>query len=272
MKTLAVLLLVALTLPASAYELRGNWQQGSVLVGKAEPGTRVWFKGVELLTTPQGEFVFGLDRDEGAEVWLKVQAPGGKPKSERHAVAKREYEIQKIDGLPQGKVTPPTSAEARIVADQKLIKAARNRKTAVAGFAQPFAWAAQGRISGLFGSQRILNGTAKSPHNGVDVAVPEGTPILAPADGVVSLAVPDMYFTGGTLMIDHGHGLSSILVHLSKLIAKPGQSVRQGETVALSGMTGRATGPHLHWGMSWLGARVDPQSLLPAMPPQPAKP
>ena len=250
---------------AQAYDLRGEWKQGSVLVGKAEPGTRVWFKGAELLVSPQGEFVFGLDRDEPEEAWLKIQAPGGAPQSERHPVAKREYEIQRIEGLPPEQVVPPKWALKRIEQDLKQIVAARSVKSPLTGFAQNFVWPANGRVSGVFGSQRILNGVPKQPHNGVDVAVPTGTEVRAPADGIVVLAVPDMYYTGGSLMIDHGHGLSSIMVHLSKLLAQKGQTVKQGEVVALSGMTGRATGPHLHWGMNWLGAKVDPQTLVPAM-------
>lgn len=251
---------------AQAYELRGEWKQGNLLVGKVAPGTRVWLKGVELKVTPQGDFILGLDRDEGAEVWLKVQAPGAQPVSQRQRVARREYEIQRINGLPPSKVEPPAEVLARIAREQALIKAARAVISDETGFAQPFVWAAKGRISGVFGSQRILNGVAKSPHNGVDVAVPTGTEIVAPADGVVTLAEPDLYYTGGTILIDHGHGLSSIMVHMSKLLAQPGQRVKQGDVVALSGMTGRATGPHLHWGMNWQSARVDPQSILPAMP------
>lgn len=251
---------------AGDVRLHGEWRQGSVLVGQVEPGTRVWFRGVELKLTPQGDFVFGLDRDEEAEVWFKVQKPGSEPVSERHVVAKRDYEIQKIDGLAQDKVEPPKWALPRIAEDARRLKAARSQNLDQTGFAQAFIWPVTGRISGIFGSQRILNGTPKSPHAGVDVAVPTGTELRAPADGVVTLAVPDMYYTGGTLIIDHGHGLSSLMIHLSKLVAQEGQPVKQGEVVGLAGMTGRATGPHLHWAMSWLGARVDPQTLAPPMP------
>lgn len=271
-KLLLGLWAAALSFSATAYELRGEWQQGAVLVGRVEPGTRVWLKGVELKTTPLGEFVFGIDRDEGPEVWFKTQAIGGEPVSERHEVKPRAWDIQRVDGLPQDKVEPPKWALPRIVEDSKQLKAARETNSDQLGFIQSFVWPARGRISGVFGSQRILNGTPKSPHGGVDVAVPEGTPIVAPADGVVSLAVADMYYTGGTIVIDHGHGLSSILIHMSKLIAQPGRPVKQGETVGLSGMTGRATGPHLHWSMSWLGARVDPQPVAGPMPEPEKKP
>jgi murein DD-endopeptidase MepM/ murein hydrolase activator NlpD len=263
--TLAVL---AASAPASAdARFRGEWQQGSVIRGQVEPGTRVWFKGVELQVGAAGDFVFGLDRDEGPEIWFKTQPPGAEPSSRRYPVAKRDYQIQRIDGLPQDKVEPPPAALKRIAEDQKALKAAREIKSGETGFAQDFIWPVTGRVSGVFGSQRVLNGTPKSPHAGVEVAVPTGTPLRAPADGVVRLAVPDMYYTGGTLVLDHGHGLSSVMVHLSKILAREGQAVKQGEIVAEAGMTGRATGPHLHWGMSWLGARVDPQTLVPPMPP-----
>jgi len=155
---------------------------------------------------------------------------------------------------------------ARIKAEQAKINEVRKRDTAITDFATPFAWPALGRISGIFGSQRILNGTPKSPHYGVDVAVPTGTPITAPSGGIVALAEPDFYYTGGTVIIDHGHGLQSILVHLSKVNVKVGQRVEQGEPVALSGATGRVTGPHLHWGLYWFGERVDAQKFTGPMP------
>lgn len=253
-------------LAAQPLQMNGDWQQGGVIRGRAAEGVQVWFRGVELRLTAQGEFVFGLDRDEGPEVWIRTQAPGQMPRSERYAVQPRAWQVQRIDGLPPDKVEPPPEARARIAEDARQLKAAREKNSDLTGFTQAFRWPATGRISGVFGSQRILNGTPKSPHGGVDVAVPTGTPILAPADGVVTLAVTDMYYTGGTVVVDHGHGLTSILIHLSKLLVQPGQAVRQGETVGLSGMTGRATGPHLHWSMNWLGARVDPQPLVGPMP------
>ncbi|HSW11434.1 MAG TPA: M23 family metallopeptidase [Solimonas sp.] len=247
--------------------LRGSWQQGSLVFGQVEPGTQVWFGERALRVSPQGGFVIGLDRDEPAEVELRLQGQGdAAPRSLRYAVAPRVWKIQRIDGLPPDKVEPPAAVLARIEREQQLLNAARDIDSEQDGYRQAFAWAAQGRISGVFGNQRILNGIPKQPHYGVDVAVPTGTRIRAPADGVVSLAEPDLYFTGGTLMIDHGHGVSSIMVHLSKLQVRVGDAVKQGDVVALSGMTGRATGPHLHWGIGWFRSRVDPQTLLPPMP------
>jgi len=269
--TLALLLSLALA-PVSALELRGRWEQGSLVYGQAEAGSRVWFGERELRVSPQGEFVLGLDRDEPAEAELKLQAPGGSPlQTLRYGVAPRQWKVQRIDGLPPDKVEPPASVLARIGREQQLLDAARRIDSELDGYRQAFAWAATGRISGVFGSQRILNGVPKQPHYGIDVAVPTGTPVRAPADGVVSLAERDLYFTGGTIMIDHGHGISSIMVHLSQLQAKVGDRVRQGDVVALSGMTGRATGPHLHWGINWFHTRIDPQTLLPPMPGRSAK-
>lgn len=246
--------------------LRGEWQQSALLLGKAPAGTQVWFGTRKLRVSPQGEFVFGLDRDAPAQATLSLQLPGAARQAYVFAVTSRDYQIQRIEGLPQKFVSPPPEVTARIKAEQKKLSAARKRDDELPGFAQGFIWPVSGRISGVFGSQRILNGTPKQPHYGVDVAVPTGTEIRAPADGVIALAEPDLYFTGGTLVIDHGHGLSSIMVHLSKLIAQPGQSVKQGELVALSGMTGRATGPHLHWGVYWFDTHVDAERLVPPMP------
>jgi len=262
------LLLVGVSMAASAapYTLNGDWEQGSVLIGSTTPGTKVTFNGRLLTLTPDGKFVFALDRDAPATAELRIKPPGEREIVEQHDVAKRAWDIQPIDGLPPKLVNPPPETEKRIAMEQAKIGAVKKRDTQISDFATPFTWPATGRISGVFGSQRILNGTPKSPHYGVDVAVPIGTPVLAPAGGVVSLAEKDLYFTGGTLIIDHGHGLQSILVHLSKLLVKPGQTVKQGELVAESGMTGRATGPHLHWGLYWFDEHVDAQKFTGDMP------
>ncbi|WP_028079335.1 M23 family metallopeptidase [Solimonas soli] len=251
---------------APGVELRGTWEQGAVLYGRAPVGSKVWLGERELKLTPGGDFVFGLDRDAPAEAELKVQLPGQAPKTQRYPVARREYDIQRIEGLPPKMVTPPPEVLERIKADQRAVAAARKIDSGGLGFLESFVWPATGRISGVFGSQRILNGEPKQPHYGVDVAVPIGTEVRAPAGGVVVLANPDMYYTGGTLMIDHGYGLQSAFLHLSKLLVDVGQSVKQGDVIALSGMTGRATGPHLDWRTNWYDARVDAQKLVPPMP------
>ena len=276
MKTFAASLLLCLqcgvAVAQQGWSLRGDWQQASVLVGKAEPGTQVWFNGRKLAVSAQGDFIFALDRDEKSEAELNVQLPGSPlPETYRYPVMPRSWSVQRVDGLPDDKVTPPASEIPRIQREAWLIKSARLRELPNTDFTGAMQWPVLGRISGVFGNQRILNGVPKQPHYGVDVAVPTGTPLAAPLGGVVTLARPDFYYTGGTVIIDHGHGLSSIMVHLSKLLVKKDQVVRQGEIVAEAGMTGRATGPHLHWGVYWFGARVDAQRLVPPMPELPAR-
>ncbi len=249
--------------------IEGEWRQGSVLFGRAPAQSRVWFNGRALRVADDGRFVFGLHRDEGPSAELQVQLPDQSTVSTlRAAVQTREYRIQRIDGLPPKMVTPPAEVLARIEAEQRQVARARDRDSALQGFAEAFIWPCVGPISGVFGSQRILNGEPKQPHYGVDVAVPTGTPVRAPAGGIVSLAHPDMYYTGGTLMIDHGHGLSSAFLHLSKLRVREGQTVRQGDVIAEVGATGRTTGAHLDWRVNWFDARVDAQELVPPMPQQ----
>lgn len=249
--------------------LDGEWVQGAVVRGDAPAGSRVWFGGRELRLSADGRFVFGLNRDEPAKVELRVQLPDEPaPLSVTASVAPRQYDIQRIDGLPQRMVEPPPEVQARIRADQALVARARARDSDLDGFTEAFRWPCIGPISGVFGSQRILNGVPRQPHYGVDVAVPTGTKVRAPASGVVSLASPDMYYTGGTLMIDHGHGLSSAFLHLSKLLVTEGQTVQQGDLIAEVGATGRATGAHLDWRVNWFDARVDAQRLVPEMPGQ----
>ena len=227
----------------------------------------MWFNGRPLRLTEDGRFIFGLHRDEQASAELQVRLPDEPTTlSYKAQVAKREYSIQRIDGLPPKMVTPPAEVQRRIEAEQRLVARARDRDSALTGFAEGFIWPCIGPISGIFGSQRILNGEPKQPHYGVDVAVPTGTPVRAPASGVVSLAHPDMYYTGGTLMIDHGHGLQSAFLHLSKLLVREGDAVRQGDVIAEVGATGRATGAHLDWRVNWFDARVDAQLLVPPMP------
>jgi murein DD-endopeptidase MepM/ murein hydrolase activator NlpD len=182
-------------------------------------------------------------------------------------VAKRTYDVQRIDGLPPKKVTPSEEDMVRIRKEYALIRTARDRDDAREDFLGGFEWPARGRISGVYGSQRILNGVPRRPHFGVDVAAPVGTLVYAPADGVVTLAHDDMFFSGGTLIVDHGHGLSSSFLHLNAVLVKEGDRVRQGDPIAKIGATGRVTGPHLDWRMNLVGARLDPQLLVGPMAP-----
>jgi murein DD-endopeptidase MepM/ murein hydrolase activator NlpD len=251
---------------ASELHLEGELVQGGLVRGQAAAGTRVWLDGRELRVSEDGWFVFGLDRDAPGAAELAFLHPDGREAQQRLEVAARTYRIQRIDGLPPRQVTPSEADFARIQADTELLAAARQRDSKRGGFTQPAAWPVAGPISGIYGSQRILNGEPHAPHRGVDVAAPAGTPVGAMASGVVSLAKTDMYYTGGTVMIDHGHGLHSIYAHLQKVLVEIGQEVAQGATLGTVGATGRATGPHLHWGVYWFEHALDPALLVGPMP------
>lgn len=271
LRALAALLLFAVSAAAQADDipvrwLSGEWIQGGVIIGQVEPGSTMIFQDRKLRLDAEGRFVFGLHRDEAKTVRLKLIEPDGTEHPFARTVAQREYRIQRIDGIDQSKVTPPESTLARIRKEGAMVRKARHQDSARTNFAEGFIWPAIGPISGVFGSQRILNGQPRQPHYGVDVALPTGSPVVAPAGGIVTLAHDDMYFSGGTLMIDHGHGLSSAFLHLSKILVKVGQEVQQGELIAEIGATGRVTGPHLDWRVNWFDARVDAELLVPEMP------
>jgi len=244
-------------------EIPDHLQQGQLVIGHAPRGVKIEFGGHELHIGGDGAFVFGLDRDAVAQGTLQVVHADGNTSELRFAVAKREYHIERVEGLPQKTVTPDPETAARIEREQARVAQARARDDAredfLHGFALPVAGA---RISGVYGSQRVDNGVAKAPHMGLDMAVPEGTPIHAPAAGVVTFAEPDLVLTGGTVLIDHGFGLSSSFLHMSRLDVKIGDPIRRGQVIGAAGMTGRATGPHVHWGFNWFDVRLDP-ALLP---------
>ena len=262
----AAFLAVAAPTGAGTLELTGQATQGGILLGVSEPQAAVSLDGHPVEVAADGHFVFGFSRDAKPEALLVVRHPDGSREERVLAVAQRSYLVQRIDNLPLPMVTPPPEAMQRIRADQALVAAARARDFREPLFESGFIWPVVGRISGVYGSQRILNGEPRAPHWGVDIAAPVGTPVLAPADGVVTLAEPDLYLTGGTLIIDHGLALSSTFLHLSAIEVKVGDRVRQGAEVGRVGATGRATGPHLHWGMNWKDARLDPALLVPPMP------
>jgi len=181
---------------------------------------------------------------------------------ERIAVSPRDWPVQRVDGVPPKTVEPPPEIAARIAREQAQVSAARQRDDDRTDFAQRFIWPVQGRISGRFGYQRVYNGKPGSPHSGMDIAAPNGTPVKAPAAGVVTFAAPDLYLTGGTVLLDHGFGISSNFLHLSRIDVKAGDRVEQGQVIGAVGATGRATGPHLHWGMNWFDVRMDPLLVL----------
>ena len=252
--------------PGSALDLTGHFIQGGLLFGEVAPGTRVTYQGRSLRVSPKGRFIIGLDRDAPLASMIEVRRPDGSRESHPLVIDEREYQIQRIDGLPPRKVDPDPDDLARIRAESGLVKTARKRDDPRTDFAEGFIWPVTGRITGVYGSQRILNGKPRRPHYGVDIAAPTGTPVKAPADGVVSLVHPDMFYSGGTLILDHGHGLSSSFLHLHRIRVGEGQAVRQGSVIAEVGATGRVTGPHLDWRMNWFDQRIDPVLLSGPMP------
>jgi len=242
--------------------LQGQAVQGGLVIGRAPVGAQVRIDGRRVRVAPDGLFLLGFGRDAPATSTVKVGAVIC-----TISVEKRAYKITRINGLPKGKVTPTKPADLkRIKADNAAIGKVRKLDTAITDFAGGFQWPLKGRISGVYGSQRFLNGKPRRPHNGVDVAAKAGTPIRAPAPGRVALVHQDMFFSGKTLMIDHGHGLSSVYIHMNAITVKPGQRVKTGDLIGKVGMTGRATGPHLHWGMSLFKTHLDPAVISGPMP------
>jgi murein DD-endopeptidase MepM/ murein hydrolase activator NlpD len=266
---LTTLLCLALALPASAaaLELRGQAVQGGLMFGEVAPGSRVTLDDRELLVSPEGRFVIGFGRDEKGPVTLVVSGADGAEQKKTFGVAPRTYRVEKVEGLPPRTVTPSPADAERIKREIALVSTARKRVDERTDYASGFAWPASGRISGVYGSQRVLNGEPRRPHYGLDIAAPTGTPVQAPAAGVVTLAEPDMFYSGGTIILDHGQGLSSSFLHLSKVLVEVGEVVEQGAVIAEIGATGRASGPHLDWRMNWLDRRVDPQLLMEGEPP-----
>ena len=237
-------------------------QQGAMVIGKVPPGSVVEYAGRRLRTTGYGSVVFGVGRDERGPLQVEVTRPDGSRERAAIAVDARDWPVQRVDGVPPRTVDPPPAIAERIQREQARVAEARVRDDARADFARPFLRPVEGRISGRFGRARIYNGKAGAPHSGMDIAAPTGTPVRAPAAGIVTFADPDLYLTGGTLLIDHGHGISSNFLHLSRIDVRVGDRVEQGQAIAAVGSTGRSTGPHLHWGMSWFDVRIDPQLIL----------
>lgn len=248
--------------PAAAVEWRGSPAQGAMLVGRAAPGTRIALDGRALRVSAEGDFVFGFGRDHGPHAMLRVTHPDGREDPRALAVLRREWQVQHITGLPPAQVTPDAAALRRIAAERERLGAARAIDSPLTHFTAPLAWPARGRISGVYGSQRLLNGQPRQPHFGLDVAAPVGTPIHAALAGRVTLSA-DFFFFGEVLVLDHGHGVNTLYAHLSERIATEGAMVEQGQLIARMGATGRVTGPHLHFSLSWYQTWLDPQPLLP---------
>ncbi|MBD7921394.1 MULTISPECIES: M23 family metallopeptidase [Xanthomonas] len=241
--------------PASA-------SQGALVIGKVAPGSRVQYAGRTLRVSGYGSVVFGIGRDERGPLRILVQRADGGSESIDIAVTPRDWPLERVNGVPPKTVNPPPAIAERIKREQAQVTAARDRDDDRTDFATPFIWPVQGRISGRFGNARVYNGQPGAGHSGMDIAVPTGTPVKAPAAGVVTFAAPDLYLTGGTVLLDHGYGVSSNFLHLSRIDVKVGDRIAQGQVLGAVGATGRATGPHLHWGMNWFDVRIDPLLVL----------
>ena len=254
--------------PAQCVALQGNPIQGGMLWGQTFPSAEVRLGDRRVPVLPDGHFLLGLGRDMPASVELVVENEA--TCRQIVVVADRDYRVQRIEGVPQQTVTPSNAHLERIRAEREKVRAAKARRLqhtdGLLAVQQGFAWPATGRISGVYGSQRIYNGTPGTPHSGVDIARPEGTPVLAPAAGEVTLAEPDLFYSGGTVILDHGYGFSSSFLHLSEVSVSVGDRLTPGDRIGAIGATGRATGPHLDWRMSWFSQRIDPQLLVPPMP------
>jgi len=267
LKSLSLLLLAGLVfcLPVHALELSGSAVQGGLMFGAAPVGSTIKLDSVDVAVSKGGLFVIGFGRDETGVRQLLVTSPDGTSLQQPIPVLKRDYAIERVDGLPPSTVTPDPSVTERIQKEARLVSAARDHRDNEAYYANGFEWPAKGRISGVYGSQRVLNGEPRRPHYGLDIAAPTGTAVHAPADGLITFANPDLYFSGGTIILDHGQGLSSTFLHLSKVLVEAGTFVRQGDVIAEIGATGRASGPHLDWRMNWLDRRVNPEVLVAPM-------
>jgi len=262
MKILISLVFLLITTSSFAATFDGKFIQGSFILGKTEPGFEVFIDKKKVKVTSDGFFVFGLGRDRKYDVVITLNNDGNKQKIVKK-VQKRKYNIQRIDGLEEKKVTPPEEVYERIKRENKWIGEARAIESNLTFFTKKFTVPIENAIiSGVYGSQRILNGKPKWPHYGLDFAADEGTKIKAMLDGTVTLAEPDLFYTGGTLIFDHGHGISTLYMHMKKILAKKGQKVKQGDVIGTVGSTGRATGAHLDVRLNWFQTRLDPATVL----------
>ena len=258
MRILFSIVFILFTTSSFAVTFNGKFIQGSFILGKTDPGSEVFIDKQKVKVTTDGYFAFGLGRDRKNDVVIKINE-----KKIIKKVFKRKYKIQKIDGLEEKKVTPPEEVYERIKRENKWIGEARAINSDLDFFKHKFINPLDNAIiTGVYGSQRILNGKPKWPHYGIDFAAKEGTEIKAMLDGVVTLAEPDLFYTGGTLIFDHGHGISTLYMHMKTLMVKKGQNVKQGDVIGTVGSTGRSTGAHLDVRLNWFQTRLDPATVL----------
>ena len=254
-------LLIFLTSQVNAVEFQGKFIQGHYIIGKTDPGASILVDKKEVKISNDGFFVFGIDRDRKFDLTF-TKILDGKKSVITKTVLKRKYNVQRIDGLEESKVTPPESVYKRIKKENNAIGEARAINSNLNFFKDKFMMPVEGIISGVYGSQRILNGKAKWPHYGIDIAAKQGTMIKSSGAGVVTMAEDDLYYTGGTIIMDHGHGISTIYSHLENILVSVGDKINQGDIIGTVGSTGRSTGPHLDFRVNWFQTRLDPMSVL----------
>jgi murein DD-endopeptidase MepM/ murein hydrolase activator NlpD len=253
--------LIFITNQVSALELKGTFEQGSLIIGKTNPSNEIYMDQKKLKVSKEGYFIFGISRDRKKNIIISINKDN-KTREVTKVVKSRKFKVQKIDGLPKRKVSPNDEDMKRIRKEGKLIAKAKNVNSDLSFFFKDFIRPVDGITTGVFGSQRVLNGKPRRPHYGIDIAAPKGTKIKNSNSGNVLLAANNLFFTGGTIIIEHGHGLISIYSHLEKIFVKKGDFVKKGELIATVGSTGRSTGPHLDFRLYCRNIPVDPDLVI----------
>ncbi len=254
--------LIPLTSPAFSFETCGTPAQGKIVQISSPQTAQIIFQKKTYLPTKDGNFIIAFSRDESKKQLLTLINKDGKKQKQEIKIAATKWDIQDIKGLPQKKVTPAKTDETAIKREQTDVRQALLNGASKNFWQKGFVEPVEGRISGNFGGQRIMNGEKRNPHLGADIAALEGTEIKAASDGVVKLAGLDYFYSGNVVIIDHGFELFTIYAHMKDLKVKPGQKIKKGQVIGTVGKTGRATGAHLHWGASLNNVRFDPYSLL----------
>ncbi len=256
-----IILIIFTTSQVNAIEFNGKFIQGHFILGKTDPAAKIKVGKKNVKVSNDGYFVFGIDRDRKFDLIFTKIINEKKTKVVKK-VLKRKYNIQRIDGLAENKVTPPESVYKRIKKENNAIGEARAINSNLQFFKEKFIMPVEGIISGVYGSQRILNGKPRWPHYGIDIAAKQGTMVKSSGSGVVTMAEDDLYYTGGTIIMDHGHGISTIYSHLENVLVAIGDQINQGDIIGTVGSTGRSTGPHLDFRINWFQTRLDPMSAL----------
>ena len=261
-KNLVFFFVIFVASQAFGVEFQGKFIQGHFIIGKTDPKTKIWIDKQKIRVTDDGYFAFGIGRDRKYDIVISLEKDEKKQRIVKK-IQKRKYKIQRIEGLPEKKVTPPKEVYDRIKRENKLIGDARSLDSNLTFFKNKFINPLnEAIVTGVYGSQRILNGKPKWPHYGIDFAAKEGTKIKAMLDGTATMVETDLFYTGGTIIFDHGHGISTLYMHMQKIFIKKGQEVKQGDIIGTVGSTGRSTGPHLDVRLNWFGTRLDPATVL----------